>query len=1107
SAALPIRVHEQVAGALSVYAGEAGAFDPEVVALLEELAADLGYALAGIETEKLRADAATALAASEANYRRIVETASEGIWAMNADLRTTFVNRCAAAMLGFDPGEMLGRAYEEFMFPDQLADHEARMTERRRGETGLYERRFRRKDGGECWCIVSATALRDGEGRFAGSFAMLTDITGRKRAEAALADSEERLRLALEASGQGMFDWDIATGRIAWSEGHERLWGLEPGTFDGSFETFRRGVHPDDIAELEAALGAARASRSAYAHEFRVVRPDGSRRWVFGSGRFYYDRAGAPVRMCGVVTDVTARHEAEAALHEADRRRAEILESVTDGFVALDLESRYTYVNTRAGEMIGRRPEELLGRHIWTVFPEGVGQPIHQALERALATQEPAQIEAYFEPWDRWFENRIYPSAAGLTVYFVETTERRRAEQRLAEAEERHKLALEGGGLGSWDWNVVTGAVVFNERWAEMLGYTLDEIEPDVTVWEGLLHPDDRQRVAEVLEAHLRGETPHYETEHRLRHKTGGWVWVLDRGRVIERDAHGRALRACGTHLDITERRRAEQRLRESEERLRFALEASHVGGWDLDLVDHTAFRTLEHDRIFGYRTLLPKWTYEMFLDHVVPEDRAEVDRCFREATAAGTNWHFECRIRRVDDEVRWIWATGEHRLDGAGNVRRMAGIVQDITERKRAEEAQRTLAEQLERRVRDRTAELAANQAALEREVEERRWTQLALERAKSEVEDLYNRAPCGYHSLDEGGRIVAINDTELEWLGRGREDVVGTLRFQDLLTPASREVFAANFPGFKERGWVRDLEFELVRADGSTFWVLLNASAIRDQLGRYVASRSTTFDITAKKAVEDRARQLALLAQQRATELEAANAELEAFAYSVSHDLRAPLRAIDGFSLALLEDSAAQLDEAGRGHLERVRAATQRMGRLIDDLLRLSRVTRHDLQRGPVDLARLAREVIAELAAQEPGRRVDVTVAGEMAADADPHLMRILLVNLLGNAWKFTARVEEPAIAFTVARHPGAVPAYSVSDNGAGFDPAYAQRLFQPFQRLHGATEFPGSGIGLATAQRIVRRHGGRIWAVSEVGRGATFSFTLEPDAAALGAGMGVG
>ena len=234
------------------------------------------------------------------------------------------------------------------------------------------------------------------------------------------------------------------------------------------------------------------------------------------------------------------------------------------------------------------------------------------------------------------------------------------------------------------------------------------------------------------------------------------------------------------------------------------------------------------------------------------------------------------------------------------------------------------------------------------------------------------------------------------------------------------------------------------------------------------------------------------------RTGQLQTANQELESFAYSVSHDLRAPLRAIDGFSQTLLEDCTPLLDDAGRFAIERVRANAVRMGRLIDDMLHLARISSGELNPGPTDLGALAREIVAELREQQPGRNLDVRIAEGLVADVDPDFIRIALANLLSNAVKFTGNQTAPRIEFASEMRDGDV-VYYVRDNGAGFDMMYADRVFRPFERLHSQDEFPGTGIGLATVQRVIRRHGGRIWADAAIGRGATFFFTLRGEAGA--------
>jgi signal transduction histidine kinase len=230
----------------------------------------------------------------------------------------------------------------------------------------------------------------------------------------------------------------------------------------------------------------------------------------------------------------------------------------------------------------------------------------------------------------------------------------------------------------------------------------------------------------------------------------------------------------------------------------------------------------------------------------------------------------------------------------------------------------------------------------------------------------------------------------------------------------------------------------------------------------------------------------------QQRTLQLETANSELDAFSYSVSHDLRAPLRTIDGFSLALLEDYAERLDETGKDYLQRIRSGSQNMGQLIDDLLNLSRISRRQIQRKHLDLSALVRDIATKLKQQAPQRQVEITISEGIRVEADPGLLRVGMENLLNNAWKFTGKRDAAKIKFGVDQRDG-MPVYFIRDNGVGFDMAYVDKLFGAFQRLHGRAEFPGTGIGLATVRRIIHRHGGRIWAEGEIHKGATFYFTL--------------
>jgi PAS domain S-box-containing protein len=379
--------------------------------------------------------------------------------------------------------------------------------------------------------------------------------------------------------------------------------------------------------------------------------------------------------------------------------------------------------------------------------------------------------------------------------------------------------------------------------------------------------------------------------------------------------------------------------------------------------------------------------------------------------------------------------------------------------------------------------------------DIAERKRAEEAVAQHAALVQDLYNNAPCGYHSLDQDGAFVQINDTELAWLGYTREEVLGR-KFFDFITAGSLKVYQKNFPELKKRGWVKDLGYEMVRKDGTVMPVSLSATAVRDEAGQYLMSRSTLFDITERQRAETEIRklneELEQRVQERTAELEAINQELDAFSFSVSHDLKAPLRTIKGFSRMLLAEHSSRLDADGLRMLNVVYDNTSNMGQLIDDLLALSRLGRQQIRKSAINLTAMTNQVFQRLRSQEPERNLQLAIGDLPEAFGDPNLIKQVMINLLGNAVKYS-KCRKTAAIEVGGWSEGDENIYFVKDNGSGFDPRYADRLFVAFQRLHSSLEFEGTGVGLAIVQRIIHRHGGRVWAEGIVDEGAAFYFTL--------------
>jgi len=392
-----------------------------------------------------------------------------------------------------------------------------------------------------------------------------------------------------------------------------------------------------------------------------------------------------------------------------------------------------------------------------------------------------------------------------------------------------------------------------------------------------------------------------------------------------------------------------------------------------------------------------------------------------------------------------------------------------------------------------ENTSEHPRDERELRNQATELAQVSKSMRTSEARLAGIVNSAVDAIISVDAEENIVLFNVSAEGMFRCSAEAAIGK-RIDTFIPEPFRERHRRHVTEFGETGVTpRSLgALNGLRLDGEEFPIEASISQI-EVAGQRIFTVIMR-DITERNRIDEEVRRLNEELERRLSELQAVNTELEAFSYSVSHDLRAPLRHINGFSLALLEDYEDKLDDVGKRYLQDVRSASQEMALLIDEVLLLARVTRSGMHREAVDLSRVAQEVIAELQKAEPGRDVTIDIEEGLSAYGDKRLLRVMLVNLLGNAWKFTSKREQAHIAFGQKR--GAEDnSYFVRDNGAGFDMAYANKLFGTFQRLHTAREFEGTGVGLATVLRVVHRHGGTVWADGVVNEGAAFYFTLPP------------
>jgi len=714
-----------------------------------------------------------------------------------------------------------------------------------------------------------------------------------------------------------------------------------------------------------------------------------------------------------------------------------------------------------------------------------------------------------------------------------DVTERKRVEQTLRESEERYRLVARATNEVIWDSDLLTDRQTWNGAVEGMFGYPVHQVTNNAW-WEEHVHPEDRGRVLSIIDDVLRGGGDVWSDEYRFQRADGTYSTVVDRAYVV-RNAQGEPVRVIGSMMDVTQRRRAEERLRASEAELR-ALFAAMT---DVILVLDAQGRYLKiaptnpsllyrpPDELIGktLREVMPAEQANMFLDYI------------RRALETKRPVNTEYSLQIGDEEV-WFAGTVSPMQEDS-----VVYIARDITERKQSEEEIRRLNENLENRVAERTAQLEAAKQRLAFLAEASAMLSSSLDYRATLSSVARLAVPtladwCAVDALEEDGLLerVAVTHQDPEkvrWAYELQEryppdpdapqGVPNVLRtsLSEFYPEITDEMLVAASYDEEQLRMLREVGFTAAMvvpmvARGQSLGAITLVTAesgrrygeadleLAEDLARRAAQavdnaklhRQAQREIVEREQAKEETRilnqELEQRVRQRTAELEQANKELEAFSYSVSHDLRGPLRSIEGFSQILLEDHAQGLDEEARGYLGRVRASSRRMALLIDDLLDLSRVTRTEMRREAVDLSALAQGIAAELRKTQPERKAEFAIEGGVVANGDARLLRLVLENLLGNAWKFTKKEPEARIEFgSILR--GGDWIYYVRDNGVGFDFRYADKLFEAFQRLHDPEEFEGTGIGLATVQRIVHRHGGTVWAEGRRGGGATFYFSL--------------
>jgi PAS domain S-box-containing protein len=968
-------------------------------------------------------------------------------------------NERALVTYGFNREALLKLNLRDLCAPeerDKLAA-EYKQAEERLG--WIFETVQQRKDGAIFPVEVGARVIDIRGKKYFQS--IMRDISERKQAETSLRDNEAFVRSVLDNlpigiavnSSNPAVTFDYMNDRFPelYRTTRERLAG--PDSFWSA--VYEDPAFREEIRKRTLADCASNDPERMVWEDIRITRRGGE--------PFYITARNVPIfaksLMISLVWDVTERKRAEDALRESQRQISLIYDTVGDVIFNLKVEKEgnyyFTSVNQRFLATTGLQVEQIIGKRVQEIIPEPSLSLVLGKYAEAIRTRKLV----------RWEEASDYPSGrvvgevsidpvlddAGQCVALVgsvhDITERKQAEEKLRLALEHIRQIIDSNIIGVVIADAAGRIIEANDYYLGMIGYSREEFDKGMVDWRAITPPEwlpaDEKAIGELRE---RGTCAPYEKEYVRKDGTRVPVYLADALLA------GPAEQIVGIVLDMTERKRAEDALRSSEKRLRETQEMARLGYWQWDVKTGQVEWSKEVFRIFQ----LDPENFAPQIDSILalspwPEDHQRDTELIHRAMKTHEKGTYEQRFLRPDNSIGYYHSTFQGIYDSGGDLVSIIGTVLDISERKRAEIDLQILS--------------SRNQAMLE-------------------------AIPDIIMEVDANKVYSWANHAGIEFFGA---DVIG--KEASFYFAGEQQTYQAVKPIFNGQEEVIYIESWQRRHDGEKRLLAWWCRVLKDTGGHVAGALSSARDITEIKLAEIEIRQLneelEHRVQQRTAQLQAANKELEAFSYSVSHDLRAPLRAIDGFSRIVLEEYSPRLDEEGRRLLNVIAGNTKKMGQLIDDLLSFSRLSRQQMASARVDLAALANAVFAELKGSGKERRIEFKVGALPAAHGDGSMLRQVLQNLLANAIKFTRTRPRARIELS-GRIENGEAIYQVKDNGVGFDMTYADKLFGVFQRLHDSTVFEGTGVGLAIAQRIVLRHGGRIWAESST-NGATFCFSL--------------
>jgi len=1001
----------------------------------------------------------------------LLELTYEAIFVRDTQNAITKWNRSAEEMYGYSKAEAIGQVSHKFL-QTQVPEGGVENIDTALLQTGRWESELihTRKDGAQIVVESRQVAIHNSQGELVGFLEVNRDITGRKQGEAALRESEERYRLLAENVPQMVWisrpDGFVEYFNQRWLD----YTGLKPQ--ETLAWNWQQVVHPDDLPKAIEKWTTGLRTGNRVEVQYRLKRVDGVYRWHIAQALPLHDESGTILKWFGTCTDIDDQKRTEEALRQSEAQLRLFVDSDIIGIQFGDVYGGLSEVNDAYLHILGySRKDFLEGGVRWTDITPPEYLPFDEAaiaqgaVPKAIAE---AKVKKVYPPYEKEYirkDGTRVPVLVGFALigekqeeaiaFILDMSERQAAlrERKQAEAERDRFFTL------SSDMFCIAGFDGYfkriNPACERILGYTAAELLG--TPFIEFVHPEDWAKTLKELEKLTTGAIT-VNFENRYRCKDGSYKWLVWNSvpdvelKLVYAVAH-----------DITEHKQIEQTLREqadalriSTERLDLVIQGAELGLWYCNL---PLDKLIWNDQCKAHFGLPPdaEVTIDLFYQLLHFDDREPTRQAIQASIDQAGGYDVDYRTVDPDGQVRWIRAIGRTFCDAAGTPKRFDGITIDISERKRAE---------------------------------------AALIESEQRFRHVTDTAPVMVWMSGTDKLCTYFNKPWLDFTGRTMEQELGNGWTEGVHPDDFSRCLETYTHAFDARQEFR-MEYRLQRFDGEYRWLLDIGVPRFTSAGEFLGYIGSCIDIEDRKQAEAQIRQinetLEERVKQRTAQLEAANRELESFSYSVSHDLRAPLRHITGF-VDLLQKrlGSTGLDDTSQRYVNIITEATKQAGKLIDDLLTFSRVGRSEMRHTTTDMNLLVQEVQRDLISENKNREVSWQIESLPQVYGDPSMLRLVLRNLLENAVKYskTRSLTEITVGSTSSEQE---VVFFVRDNGIGFDMKYAHKLFGVFQRLHSDPQFEGTGVGLANVQRIIHRHGGRVWAESEIDKVATFYFSL--------------